>query len=123
MLFKINFDSETPIYMQIRNQIIIGIGTGELASGEKLPTVRKMAADLGINMMTVNKAYGLLKSEGFIIADRRKGASVEVAVKPPDITAYREKLTDDLKLVISEAKLRGMSILEFLALANVIWKK
>ena len=76
MIIKINMKSETPIYLQLRNEIVKGIGKGEFEIGESLPTVRQMAAELGVNTMTVSKAYQLLKSEGFIVTDRRKGTIV-----------------------------------------------
>ena len=66
MLIRLDMASATPIYVQLRNQIVMGIGTGALKVGEKLPTVRQMAADAGVNTMTVNKTYQLLKAEGFI---------------------------------------------------------
>lgn len=58
--------SSIPIYVQLRNQIVTGIGKGKLKAGDSLPTIRQMASDIGINTMTVNKAYQLLKAEGFI---------------------------------------------------------
>ena len=73
MLIRLDMASATPIYVQLRNQIVMGIGTGALKVGEKLPTVRQMAADAGVNTMTVNKTYQLLKAEGFIEIDRRRG--------------------------------------------------
>ena len=76
MIFSLDMKSSTPIYVQLRNQIVTGIGRGELKAGESLPTVRQMASDIGVNTMTVNKTYQLLKSEGFIEIDRRKGATV-----------------------------------------------
>ena len=63
MLIRLDMASATPIYVQLRNQIVMGIGTGALKVGEKLPTVRQMAADAGVNTMTVNKTYQLLKAE------------------------------------------------------------
>lgn len=72
MILKINMQSEVPIYLQLRNEIVKGIGRGEFEPGESLPTVRQMATDLGINTMTVSKAYQLLKTEGFLETDRRK---------------------------------------------------
>ena len=65
MIIKINMQSEVPIYLQLRNEIVKGIGREEFEPGESLPTVRQMATDLGINTMTVSKAYQLLKAEGF----------------------------------------------------------
>ena len=76
MLLTFDFSSDTPLYIQLRNQIIIGIADGRLISGEKLPTVRALAEESGINTMTVSKAYQLLKQEGYITTDRRSGAAV-----------------------------------------------
>ena len=74
MIIELDMSSSTPIYVQLRNQIVKGIGKGELKTGEKLPTVRQLASDAGVNTMTVNKAYQILKNEGFIRTDRRLGA-------------------------------------------------
>lgn len=76
MIIELDMASSTPIYVQLRNQIVKGIGKGELKTGEKLPTVRQLASDAGVNTMTVNKAYQILKNEGFIRTDRRLGAFV-----------------------------------------------
>ena len=76
MLLQLDFSGRLPIYMQIRNQIVLGIASGELAPGEKLPTIRALAEQSGVNMMTVSKAYSLLKQEGYITADRRGGTVV-----------------------------------------------
>ena len=72
MVISINDASEIPIYQQIRNQIVLGISDGRLAPGEQLPTVRALAEEIGINSMTVSKAYTLLKQEGYIYTDRRR---------------------------------------------------
>ena len=61
MVIELDFASDTPIYVQLRNQIVKGIGKGELKAGEKLPTVRQLASDAGVNTMTVNKTYQILK--------------------------------------------------------------
>ena len=78
MLLTFDFLSDTPLYIQLRNQIVIGIADGRLTSGEKLPTVRALAEESGINTMTVSKAYQLLKQEGYIRLDRRYGAVIAV---------------------------------------------
>ena len=72
MIISLDMSSETPIYVQLRNQIVTGIGRGELRAGESLPSVRQMARDAGVNTMTVNKTYQILKAEGFIEIDRVK---------------------------------------------------
>ena len=71
---EIDFNSEEAIYMQLRNQIIWAIATDGLHEGEVLPSVRQLADRIGINMHTVNKAYTVLKQEGILTIDRRRGA-------------------------------------------------
>ena len=75
MILQIDFNSDEAIYIQLRNQIIIGIATETIKEGDPLPSVRQMADNIGINMHTVNKAYSVLKQEGFVKLDRRKGRS------------------------------------------------
>lgn len=116
MIISLDMTSSTPIYLQLRNQIVIGIGKGELAAGERLPTVRQLASDAGINTMTVNKAYQILKNEGFIETGRRKGASVCVALKPEN--AFKEKLESELELLSAEAAVKGMGKEDFLNLCD-----
>ena len=72
MVIEIDFNSDEAIYVQLMNQIILGIATSRLQEGDTLPSVRQMADTIGINMHTVNKAYTLLKQEGFVSIDRRK---------------------------------------------------
>lgn len=119
MLITLDTKSSIPIYIQLRNQIVTGIGRGELKAEESLPTVRQMASDIGVNTMTVNKTYQLLKTEGFIEIDRRKGATVcpvsEFSEK------YREKLEGELELLAAEASLNGMDREEFLKTCSRIF--
>jgi GntR family transcriptional regulator len=107
MLLKIEFEKETPIYEQLRNQIVHGIATGELKEGESMPSVRQLAADLGINLHTVNKTYNILKNEGFLTVHRRKSVIVNSreAIQKVDIS---EKLDEKLRPLIAEAVCRGM---------------
>lgn len=76
MLITIDAAAPEPLYLQIRNQIVAGIATGQLESGQSLPSVRSLASDLGINLHTVNKAYALLRDEGYIVMRRGAGATV-----------------------------------------------
>ncbi len=78
MLIQIDFNSEEALYMQLHNQIILGIATSMLQEGDALPSVRQLADTIGINMHTVNKAYSVLKQEGFVRLDRRRGAVVSL---------------------------------------------
>jgi len=112
MIIKLDTTSETPLYVQLRNEIVMGIGRGELKIGQGLPTVRQMAQDIGVNTMTVNKTYAILKQEGYIEIDRRHGAKVNPKI---DMTGqFREKVESELMLLISESSLKGMSREDFM---------
>ncbi len=99
MVITIREGSDIPIYQQIRDQIVRGISDGRLKAGEQLPTVRGLAEEMGVNSMTVNRAYQLLKQQGYIIADRRSGARVSRSGESREL----------LCRIIAEAKVGGMS--------------
>ena len=93
MLIEIDFNSSEAIYVQLQNQIIMGIATDMIREGDTLPSVRQLADTVGINMHTVNKAYSILRQEGFIQLDRRRGAVVaSEADKAQAMLKLREKL-------------------------------
>ena len=117
MIISINEMSEIPIYQQIRNQIVQGISDGRLSPGEQLPTVRGLAEEIGINSMTVNKAYSLLKQEGYIFADRRSGAKEFAVTKE-----LSEKSKELLQQIISEAKVSGMTKEEFFEICGKLYE-
>ena len=119
MIIELDMASSTPIYVQLRNQIVKGIGKGELKAGEKLPTVRQLASDAGVNTMTVNKTYQILKNEGFIRTDRRLGAFETIA----EDADFKEKLESELELLSAEACLTGMSRDEFLSMCDKLYSK
>lgn len=81
MLISIDPGSPTPLYKQIHDQIVAGIATGELEPGTSLPSVRSLASDLGINLHTVNKAYAVLRDEGYV---RMRGRAGAVIARPDD---------------------------------------
>lgn len=95
MLLEINDHSEDPIYKQLCDQIIIGIASGQLAAGESLPSVRQLADELGVNMMTISKAYNQLKDQGYLLTDRRKGTTVVQphSYQSSEEKSYRQQLT------------------------------
>ena len=121
MIIELDMNSSTPIYVQLRNQIVMGIGRGELKLGESLPTVRQLAQDIGVNTMTVNKAYQILKTEGYIKIDRRHGAIVSDNIDMD--TVFREKLENELELLLAEAAINGMDKRDFLSMCNEIYSK
>ncbi|MFQ8705029.1 MAG: GntR family transcriptional regulator [Thomasclavelia sp.] len=116
MIINLNYNSEIPIYLQLRNEIVRGIGSGQFKYGESLPTVRTLASDLHVNNMTVNKAYSLLKQEGYICIDRRHGAKV-LPSKDSSMN-FKEQIFSDLQLLASEAIVKGMNKSDFLSLCN-----
>lgn len=119
MILKLDFQSETPIYQQICNQIILWISTGMLKPGERLPAVRGLAEEAGINSMTVNKAYQQLKAEGYIVTDRRNGAMVKEEFQRPCELSEEEKKA--LLLVISKARIAGVPKEKFIQLCGELY--
>ena len=118
MLISIDFNSDEAIYMQLRNQIIIGIATSEIKEGDNLPSVRDLADTVGINMHTVNKAYSILKQEGYLKLDRRHGAVIAIEV---DQDKAIQELVEEMKVNIAKAICRGISRDEVHALVNEIY--
>lgn len=116
MIIRINELSDVPIYMQIRNQIVMGISSGELEGGEQLPTVRALAMEMGINTMTVSKAYQLLKTEGYIMTDRKNGARIRTSIKQQGSISDSNKT--ELKRIVSECRLSGVSKADLLSLID-----
>lgn len=106
MIINVDFNSEEAIYIQLRNQIIIGIATSQLEDGDALPSVRQLADHIGINMHTVNKAYSVLKQEGFVKLDRRKGAVIALDY---DKAIAMERLSENLQIDLAEAMCKNIS--------------
>lgn len=121
MILAINDSSDVPIYLQIRNQIIQGISDGRLPPGEQLPTVRALAMEMGINTMTVSRAYQMLKQEGYILTERRSGARVRSDFpKSSSLSAQNLAL---LTQIICEARINGLSKETFLETCSQLYDK
>lgn len=121
MIIRIDDYSDVPIYQQIRNEIVNGISSGKLKPGEQLPTVRALALEIGINSMTVSKAYQLLKQEGYILTDRKKGAVIREMIKQDGKINSANK--NELKRIISESKLAGVSEKDFIEEVKLLYKE
>ena len=100
MILEIDFNSDEALYIQLRNQIVIGIATSQLSAGDSLPSVRQLADRVGINMHTVNKAYTVLRQEGYVKLDRRKGAVIAIDCNK---ASARNKLLRDLQVMLAGA--------------------
>ena len=105
MILSIDFNSDEALYIQLRNQIIIGIATGRIREGESLPSVRQLADNISINMHTVNKAYSVLRQEGFVKLDRRKGA---VICLEADKNQILQEMKEEIAVVMAKGICRGV---------------
>jgi GntR family transcriptional regulator len=101
-------NSETALYEQLYNCIIFGIATGQVCPGEKMPTVRQLGIELGINLHTVNKAYALLKQNGYLSAHRNKGAVVNDKDSYPADKNFSDNVRERLLPIVVECFARGM---------------
>lgn len=120
MILEVDFNSEEALYIQLRNQIIVGIATNRLKEGEFLPSVRQLAESIGINMHTVNKAYTVLKQEGFVKVDRRRGAVIAIDA---DRISDLEQMRESLRVILARASCRNISREEVHALIDEIYEE
>jgi DNA-binding transcriptional regulator YhcF (GntR family) len=123
MLIRIDLQSDVPIYLQLSNQIIEGIASGALRPGELLPSVRSLAADLGINLHTVNKAYTYLKQEGYIQIHRQKGALVQPQPMPAADEAFFRRLEERLRPLVAESICRGVDEARFREVCRRLYRQ
>ena len=120
MIIRIDFSADEPIYQQIRNQVVKAVASGELQAGDVLPSVRSLAVDLGVNMHTVNKAYAVLRDEGYVTMRGRSGARIANRTQelhPEQAAQVRGRLAEALDRLLVEHKANGGTAEEFLALA------
>ena len=120
MLIEIDFISEEAIYIQLRNQVILGIATANIHEGDSLPSVRQLAETIGVNMHTVNKAYTVLKQEGFVKVDRRRGAVIAIDA---DRISDLEQMRESLRVILARASCRNISREEVHALIDEIYEE
>ena len=106
MLIEIDFNSDEAIYIQLCNQIIMGIATAQIRAGDTLPSVRQMADTIGINMHTVNKAYAVLKEEGLLTLDRRRGAMVVIDC---DKARALSEMKESLRIVLARGRCKNIT--------------
>ena len=106
MIIEVDFDSDEAIYIQLCNQIIMGIATSVIREGDSLPSVRQLADTIGVNMHTVNKAYSVLKREGYISLDKRRGAVISLDV---DKMEQLGEMRRELKIVLARGCCKNIS--------------
>nr|WP_042194360.1 GntR family transcriptional regulator [Kibdelosporangium sp. MJ126-NF4]CEL21267.1 Transcriptional regulator, GntR family [Kibdelosporangium sp. MJ126-NF4]CTQ96165.1 Transcriptional regulator, GntR family [Kibdelosporangium sp. MJ126-NF4] len=108
MELTLDLDSDVPIYQQIRDRILEAIAHGFLKEGDPLPSTRQLAADFGINFLTVSKAYDLLKQQGVIRINRKSGAVVrrDPNTGPPE-PGFIGDWDDRMRVMLAEAAVQG----------------
>ena len=118
MYITIDFNSDEAIYVQLCNQIIMQIATNEIKEGDNLPSVRELADTIGINMHTVNKAYSILRQEGYLTLDRRKGAVINLN---PDKLKAMNELTKTMKVLMAQAVCKDVTRDEVHEIIDIIF--
>ena len=116
-MFSIKFNSGVPIYRQVVEQVTGQIARGQLEAGQLLPSVRQLANELGVNPMTVSKAYSQLESEKFV--ERRRGIGMVVikkAQKPESV------LRPAIRQLVDDARQLGLSEKQLTQLIQETWK-
>lgn len=119
-MIEIDFNSDEAIYLQLKNQIILGIATSRFQEGDSLPSVRQLAEVVGINMHTVNKAYTVLKQEGYVKVDRRKGAVIAIDM---DKLRLVTELKKELQVMIARGSCKNITKEEFHRLIDDIYEE
>ncbi len=119
MVIEIDFNSDEALYLQLRNQIIMGIATSQFHEGDSLPSVRQLADLVGINMHTVNKAYTVLKQEGFVKVDRRRGAII--AIDEDKLRTIAE-LKKELRVILAKGSCKNITREEMHELIDEIYE-
>ena len=119
MVIEVDFNSDEALYLQLRNQIIMGIATAQFREGDSLPSVRQLAELVGINMHTVDKAYTVLKQEGFVKVDRRRGAVIAIDVDKLRTVAELKK---ELRVILAKGSCKNITREEMHALIDEIYE-
>ena len=117
-MFALNPSSNVPIYQQIVNQCRKLVAVGQLRPGDKLPSVRAIATELGVNPMTVSKAYSLLDQTG--IVQRQRGIGMVITKSGPK---RAQIATPETNALIAYAKQVGLSRAELLAQIERLWEE
>lgn len=101
-MFKLDPNSETPLYMQIVEQSKVAIAAGYLQNGDKFPSVRELSKELLINQTTVSKAFKELSNQGIIKTQPGIGTVIELNSEKIDLNRdeFIEKLEEDLSQAI-----------------------
>jgi GntR family transcriptional regulator len=104
MFLHLNPNSGLPIYRQLVQQLRERIASGQLGEGEKLPSVRDLAKEIKVNMLTVAKVYQILEAEELVVSRRGLGTFVAVGKASRSLREKRELISEAVEQLIAEAK-------------------
>lgn len=121
MFLKIYQNSNEPIYKQIAAQLREDILSGKLKSGDPLPSIRVLAQNLKISVITTMKAYEELSEEGLVTAAKGKGYFVNAQDKKMLEEQYLRQLEEDLTNAINSAKIAGLGLDEVIGTLRTLW--
>ena len=113
MILRIDSESTTPVYRQIVDGLRVALVNGDLAPGDPLPAVRRLALDIGVHFNTVAQAYRELAREGWLLISARGGAQVKARTAPnapkPEAATYRRRIEEpSLRFKRAEQRLRRL---------------
>jgi len=109
MLIDIDPDSESPLYQQLRDQVVEAIADGTLQPGDALASVRQLAGQFGINSATVGKGYELLRQEGLVRTSRRSGSVIARGPADQPAPGFAAGWATRLRTLLAEAVAQGMT--------------
>jgi DNA-binding transcriptional regulator YhcF (GntR family) len=119
LILTIDRALEDPVYQQVADQVRRLVASGALGPGTALPSVRRLAGDLGVNLNTIARAYRLLEGEGFLVIHDRAGVTVAAPAKEIEHFA-RAKLLDEMRATLARLRQAGMTSEE---LFTVVWNE
>ena len=118
MKIIISNQSELPIYAQIREQI-----KGQIKEGEILPSIRSLAKDVGVSVITTTRAYNDLEKEGFIATMQGKGSVVLSSNNKILKEQFIMRIEEGIETAVESAKQIGMTKDEIIAIVDSVWQQ
>lgn len=116
----IDYRSRTPIYEQIKEEIILAISRGELKSDEQLPSLRNLSSELGLNINTVKRALSELEDQGVIYTVAGKGVFVSATA---DTRSYAKSALEEIRALVANAKTKGATKQELIDIIENAYKE
>lgn len=123
MKIIISNQSELPIYAQIKEQMKEQILNGEIQEGTVLPSIRKLAKEIGVSVITTTRAYNDLEEEGFIVSRQGKGSVVLSAKNDFLREQYLIRIEEGMETAVKTAKRLGMKKEELEEILKRLWKE